>query len=324
MSSQPEQFWTEEEKNFLLTEILKKAGISSSFLFSIIKENNIAPNWMEIPLPQGRSLASCQTAYVRMEHEYTHAYRPGLLGPPAPVQTSPGSRKRPLHPTPPDKSTNAPRLIQPKPTPPGEALQPAQARPPRRIPRLPDPTRGEPQRKRGRPTKAEVQKRMSLAHARGEQYPPPKKAATKKGFGASSPTIMSGVQSVPQPSGFVQQPMPTQTHKHSEGTPFQSTRDASQVEDMQARRIAGPHGAMAGSLFGDPTSGIPTKEAMPRTLEGQVTPSPTSFNQSYRGIIQSGPGLPSPRHDGALVSNVPETEGAVDSAHSMMDEQRGT
>lgn len=37
----------------LLTEILKKAGIPSSYLVRLIKENGINPNWEHIPLPQG-------------------------------------------------------------------------------------------------------------------------------------------------------------------------------------------------------------------------------------------------------------------------------
>lgn len=39
----------------LLTEILKKAGISSSHLVHLIKDHGITPNWEHIPLPQGKS-----------------------------------------------------------------------------------------------------------------------------------------------------------------------------------------------------------------------------------------------------------------------------
>lgn len=37
----------------LLTEILKKAGIPSSYLVRMIKECGITPSWEHIPLPQG-------------------------------------------------------------------------------------------------------------------------------------------------------------------------------------------------------------------------------------------------------------------------------
>ncbi|EAS30734.3 uncharacterized protein CIMG_06213 [Coccidioides immitis RS] len=327
MSSQPDKPWTEEEKNFLLTEILKKAGISSSFLFSIIKENQISPNWMEIPLPEGRSLHSCQTAFFRMEHEYTHAYRRSFPGPPAPAQTSPENRKRPLPPLGLDKTSSAHRAIQPKPTPPGETFQAAQARASLRIPRLPDPARGEPPRKRGRPSKAEIQRRTLMAQARGEQYPAPKRPVTKKGFGAASPTMRAGVEPDPSPAGLLQQSLPAQQqHRHGDASSFQGPRDepTSQTEDIQVRRMTAPHGVMSAQVFGNPGSGVPAKESMPRTLEGQISSSPTTFSQSFRGIIQSRSGLPSPRHDSTLVSNVTEAEAGVDSAHSILDEQRET
>lgn len=37
----------------LLTEILKKAGIPSSYLVRMINELRISPSWGDIPLPQG-------------------------------------------------------------------------------------------------------------------------------------------------------------------------------------------------------------------------------------------------------------------------------
>jgi hypothetical protein len=39
-------------QGFLLTEIVRKA-VPPSYLFGIIKENRINPNWMDIPLPPG-------------------------------------------------------------------------------------------------------------------------------------------------------------------------------------------------------------------------------------------------------------------------------
>lgn len=57
----PMEFKGEEEimlmqaQYTLLTEILKKAGISSSHLVHLIKDYGITPNWEHIPLPQGKS-----------------------------------------------------------------------------------------------------------------------------------------------------------------------------------------------------------------------------------------------------------------------------
>lgn len=69
MSNPPDRPWSEEEKVYsqcpcqflanphiqytLLTEILKKAGIPSSYLVRMINELRISPSWGDIPLPQG-------------------------------------------------------------------------------------------------------------------------------------------------------------------------------------------------------------------------------------------------------------------------------
>ncbi|KAJ5953468.1 hypothetical protein N7454_000364 [Penicillium verhagenii] len=53
MSNPSDRPWTEGEKYFLLTEILKKAGIPSSYLVRMIHEHRIQPSWDHIPLPPG-------------------------------------------------------------------------------------------------------------------------------------------------------------------------------------------------------------------------------------------------------------------------------
>ncbi|KAJ5095096.1 hypothetical protein N7532_007387 [Penicillium argentinense] len=55
MSNQSERPWSEDEKYALLTEILKKAGISSTYLVRLINDFRINPNWEHIPLPHGIS-----------------------------------------------------------------------------------------------------------------------------------------------------------------------------------------------------------------------------------------------------------------------------
>ncbi|KMU80297.1 hypothetical protein CISG_08403 [Coccidioides immitis RMSCC 3703] len=262
-----------------------------------------------------------------MEHEYTHAYRRRFPGPPAPAQTSPENRKRPLPPLGLDKTSSAPALFSQSPLPqaklsgsPGTSFSSDSA--------ASRPSKG------GsaaffyrRPSKAEIQRRTLMAQARGEQYPAPKRPVTKKGFGAASPTMRAGVEPDPSPAGLLQQSLPAQQqHRHGDASSFQGPRDepTSQTEDIQVRRMTAPHGVMSAQVFGNPGSGVPAKESMPRTLEGQISSSPTTFSQSFRGIIQSRSGLPSPRHDSTLVSNVTEAEAGVDSAHSILDEQRET
>ena len=120
----------------------------------------------------GRSVRSCQMAFGDINSTYStsdYRSRPPL---PAPV-SYPGpdiSKKRPLQP---ETTTPIGRLLQPRPphSYPGEFIGgPAYVHSPT----------GEPanKKKRGRPTKAEAQARADAAAARGEVYPPPRKART--------------------------------------------------------------------------------------------------------------------------------------------------
>ncbi|KAJ5334317.1 uncharacterized protein N7506_008100 [Penicillium brevicompactum] len=184
MSNPSDRPWTEEDKYALLTEILKKAGIPSGCLVRLIREYGINPSWEHIPLPQayltpaqGRSLSSCKNAFLNMIQQPAHPPHPT----PFPRDTGPTDmRKRPLFPS--DKPV--PRAIQPRPPGPpastvsygSESGSSAQL-----SPRL---DTGEPRRKRGRPSKAETERRKLLAESRGEPYPAPRRPARK----APSPT----------------------------------------------------------------------------------------------------------------------------------------
>lgn len=198
------------------------------------------------------------------------------------------------------------------------------ARAPLQIQRLSSAGRGEPPRKRGRPSKAEIQRRAEMAQSRGEPYPPPKRPIAKKNYGAAPP-MMTGAESMPSAAGLMQQSASAHQHHRHEGGTFMNSREetTTQAEEIQMRRLTAPH-IMGGPVYGDSASGASGKESMPRTLEGQITPSPTTFSQSFRSIMQSNPGVPNPRHDSGLVSNMVEAEGGVDSAHSMLEGQRET
>ncbi|KAL4883075.1 hypothetical protein BJY04DRAFT_32673 [Aspergillus karnatakaensis] len=232
MSNPRERPWTEDEKYALLTEILKKAGVHSRMLVKMIKDMNIAPSWADIPLPSGRSLNSCQSAFQDMCHELPPPPVNHAVGPPpprhhVPVQQMPhpdqgGGRKRPFYSS--DKPYLAPRpaLIQPRP-----ATSTAPYSNESGAPAILSPgtgavtARGEPARKRGRPSKAEAERRKAEAEARGETYPPLRRTGKVKV--SSTPTSPSGIEAggppmfasqmnarpptVPQPGmGYVPQP----------------------------------------------------------------------------------------------------------------------
>jgi hypothetical protein len=126
-----------------------------------------------------------------------------MSGPPTPMD--PSMRKRPLNPS--DKPV--PREIRPRP--------PASTGPPASTasyssesgasaqlsPRL---DIGEPPRKRGRPSKAETERRKLLAEARGEPYPAPRRSGSGRLKIPPSPTSPAGPNtSFPAPS-FHQKP----------------------------------------------------------------------------------------------------------------------
>jgi hypothetical protein len=112
-----------------------------------------------------------------------------MTGPPTPMD--PSMRKRPFYPS--DKPV--PRAIQPRP--------PASTGPPASTasyssesgasaqlsPRL---DTGEPPRKRGRPSKAETERRKLLAEARGEPYPAPRRSGSGRLKIPPSPTSPAG------------------------------------------------------------------------------------------------------------------------------------
>ncbi|KAL3445210.1 hypothetical protein BJX65DRAFT_152403 [Aspergillus insuetus] len=208
MSNQREKPWTEDEKYALIFEIMKKAGVPSQTFVKMIKDMNIRPAWGDIPLPSGRSLNSCQSAFQNMFQE---------LPPPIHLGTVP---------VPPQRHGYAPPLQQMAPIDPGSnvrkrAIFSAEKRPlapaPREIqPRIPASTasyssesgasailspgiggvttRGEPPRKRGRPSKAESERRKAAAEARGETYPPIRRSGPHKVKIPSTPTSPSGIE----------------------------------------------------------------------------------------------------------------------------------
>ncbi|KAG0156639.1 hypothetical protein PDIDSM_3820 [Penicillium digitatum] len=235
MSNPSDRPWTEEDKYTLLTEILKKAEVPSSCLVRMIKERGITPNWEHIPLPQGiivqlpaneeekrrrksvagqdpheantcpgqgRSLSSCRMAYLNMVeqpvHSPTHPMAPFLprsdrTGPPTPMDPS-AMRKRQLYPS--DKPI--PRAIQPRPSASTASYSSESGASAQLSPRL-DISPGEPPRKRGRPSKAETERRKLLAEARGETYPVPRRSGSDRLKVPSPTSPAAGPSSTPFP-----------------------------------------------------------------------------------------------------------------------------
>ncbi|KAJ5474866.1 hypothetical protein N7475_004432 [Penicillium sp. IBT 31633x] len=268
MSNPSDRPWTEEDKYTLLTEILKKAGFPSSYLVRMIKDYGITPNWEHIPLPQGRSLSSCKAAYLNMVQQPTHPPthpvaqfppRSDMTGPPAPIDPS-TMRKRPLYPS--DKPL--PRAIQPRPPASTASYSSESGASAQLSPRL-DTSTGEPPRKRGRPSKAETERRKLLAESRGEIYPAPRRAGSGRLKIPPSPTSPA--------AGPSTTPFPPAPHG------FHGPKPGSMVYDTSAMRSAVPPPG-PGPVAPDERRDIPPRigtnmRELPRPTEmGHPLPSP--------------------------------------------------
>ncbi|KAL4917949.1 hypothetical protein BDW62DRAFT_73558 [Aspergillus aurantiobrunneus] len=321
MSNSRETPWTEDEKYALLTEIMKKAGVSSRTLVKMIKDMNILPSWADIPLPSGRSLNSCQSAFQDMCHELPPQVNPvpGPLPPPrhtAPVPQIPALdpsssvRKRPLYST--DKPILVPRAIQPRP-----ATGPASYSSESGASAILSPgagaitAPGEPPRKRGRPSKAESERRKAAAEARGETYPPLRRSGSHKVKAPSKPTSPSGIESgghlyttqtssrppnVPPP-GLTYVPPPLRT------IPMPGPSDEDRMRSMPNRDIGStlrelPRPQETRQTLPSPQAlQLGHRETMPRIEPGDrpyesLPPDRLPFTDSSRRSIVH----PSPRH----------------------------
>lgn len=236
----------------------------------------------------GRSLNSCKMAFYSMQHQHAH--------PPAPTAPTPTSRpeiasidpsvrnKRPLYPT---ERPLAPRAIQPRP--PASTASYSSESSAQLSPRLDSAAAGEPPRKRGRPSKAETERRKAAAEARGETYPPPRRSG-------------SGRVKIP--------PSPTSPAAGSAMNPYQppSTAQSAQSHSQSSMQYELGAGRSIASVAGFPGADerreIPTRAMGPGMRE---LPRPQELNQPLPSphALQLGPPDSFPRlssHPGDRVS----------------------
>ncbi|KAE8351689.1 hypothetical protein BDV28DRAFT_162242 [Aspergillus coremiiformis] len=287
MSNLPERPWTEEEKYTLLTEILKKAGVPSSHLVKMIRDFNITPSWADIPLPPGRSLNSCKLAFYSMCPQHVPLpVNPGLASfhplrhesSVASATTFDNSQTRKRHLFPADKPMLAPRAIQPRPTTSTASFSSESGASALLSPGSESmPARGEPPRKRGRPSKAESERRKAAAEARGETYPPPRRVGANKMKAPSTPTSPSSFEpraasSIAQASGsrHLNVPQPELHYAPPPGRPpiFSGPSEDERIRDVSHRDIG------------------PTLRDLPRPTEmRQTLPSPQTLHLGHKETI---------------------------------------
>jgi hypothetical protein len=130
---------------------------------------------------QGQSQSQSQGQQSTSRPPPAPILRPEMTGS-APID--PSLRKRPLYP----EKPLAPRAIQPRP--PASTASYSSESSAQLSPRF-DISTGEPPRKRGRPSKAETERRKAAAEARGEPYPPPRRSGSGR-LKTSSPSSAAG------------------------------------------------------------------------------------------------------------------------------------
>lgn len=180
----PNEPFTVSEKVELLVNVLQSLvpDLPSYLLHLILVDLQLPPRWMDMALPKGRTLHSCQIAFEEMKKQ--HAQQPGLARPYAPstpyVNIAPHPSGGPHR----SISEQNPHLVTARPLVPRSSLRTTESPHPPvtngespiiiRNPMLePAP---EASRKRGRPSKAEVEERTRRLAAEGKEYQPKKRA----------------------------------------------------------------------------------------------------------------------------------------------------
>ncbi|KAJ5610127.1 hypothetical protein N7510_006846 [Penicillium lagena] len=313
----PERPWSEEEKYALLTEILKKAGIPSSHLVRMIRDFQITPSWGDIPLPPGRSLNASQMAFWNMCQQSAqpsslpvapYPSRPEMPDPPAAPMDLGTARKRPLFPA--EKPILAHRAIQPRPPVSSTASYSSEsgASAAQVSPRLETAAyaTGEPPRKRGRPSKAETERRKAAAEARGETYPPPRRSGSGRLTIPPSPTSPAAgasrmSMSTAPPAPQEPRPFEVPTARPGGAVPASGSDDRRKMPIMSSRELPRPT-EMGHTLPSPRTLQLAPRDPFPRINSSQGDRPYTSFSHdrfsppgsSSRHDSRTDPPLPPP------------------------------
>ncbi|KAI0873061.1 hypothetical protein GGS24DRAFT_408003 [Hypoxylon argillaceum] len=161
--------FSDDEKRFVLGEILKVSAIDVNTLVDFIKAHKVEPDWMLMQLPGGRNMKQCVGAVDNMFHV---KFNPPSVGGSFSKRKSLGDlidhpAKRQAIMTPFDQTHALIRPIQPRPPPPNGYPLPV-------APISSTPAVSATGKKRGRPSKAdkEAQAQARAAYSRTTEYPP--------------------------------------------------------------------------------------------------------------------------------------------------------
>lgn len=244
-----------------------------------------------------------------MEAEYTHPqHRPSFSGPMAPLGST--GRKRTLADLHSPQTSPLPRAIQPKPPNSVDRFAPLETRPPVAIPRITDaPVPEQPRKRRGRPSKVELQRRAMATQKLGEPYSPLGILSERRPTSTESAPVTTSEDSSQLPGDILHQHVrPEQINQRQ-----MDTSSTPQTHDMQSRQLPGPEVGAAGGTTLPP---LGSRELTPRTfLDSRMSQSSVSFGPShappFKILHQSGAGSASPEVETTFPSNSVVTTGPV-------------
>ncbi|KAI9776956.1 MAG: hypothetical protein M1835_005372 [Candelina submexicana] len=197
-TSSAENEWSEQDKLSLFADILKTLPIDPEIILGIIKETKTEPNWDDVTPPEGRSLKSCQTLLENLLETSTER-------PQAPA--NPRKRGRPIKPKLAPNPASAFSFVNGEPE---TSLTTSSAA---------DAAGEPPKKKRGRPSKADLEaKALAAGVPIGEtsstaKTPKPAKAG-RPSLGSAAPTAV-----MTPPAAPVATPATTSTIKRKRGRP---------------------------------------------------------------------------------------------------------
>lgn len=183
-------------------------------------------------------------------------------------------RKRPLFPS--DKPPLAPRAIQPRPPASTASFGSESGTSAHLSSSFENVAGGEPPRKRGRPSKAETERRRAAAEARGEAYPPPRRSGHGRLKHESTPNSPAGVEqqgpSFP-PNTELKSPEEPKPEVHHEPPENRASMAVAPSIDQRTRSIP------------DRDTGPPVRE-LPRPPDlRQMLPSPQALQLGPRETV---------------------------------------
>ncbi|KAK3614630.1 hypothetical protein LTR56_027130 [Elasticomyces elasticus] len=269
-----------DEKNFLLAEIIKQTSPLLSVLFNAAMNCNPQPRWEDLALPSakqslGRSLNTCRNAFEELKRAPSQQYAVAQYGPQtplsAPLSAPPHILKRPF----PHEAPFTGRIIAPRPTTFGPSVAGG--------PSVSDPA---PKRRRGRPPKAETQAKEAAAaaaaaasrHQAGPaplQAPLPLVAQQSVSTPVSATEEARSTQSAPtrMPISAVLTPVVPHTASSSSGSSGKRRRGRSLRNEPEGSGSGGPSGHAYESPYGRamaPLEDTPARAAVMRHREEQL------------------------------------------------------